>query len=234
MSRAALDLLRDRAAPRRVWSVLVTIFGDLAQGPGAGLDGATLRAIGAELEIRPEALRTALHRLRRDGWIESTRTGRTTTHALTPSARAESRAAGRRIYATDAPDACWLVLSPDGTEPRVHLSARGEGFALPVDRPPPDWLRAQSAPPELCDASRDLAQALRRAGPLLDPVALSPAQIAALRTVIVHDWRRILLRASDLPGWAFPPEWQGDACRAEVADLLARLPRPEIARISPR
>ena len=58
--------------PPRVWSLLVTVFGDLAQD-GSALPGTVLGEIMSRVGIKPEAMRVALHRLRKDGWIESER-----------------------------------------------------------------------------------------------------------------------------------------------------------------
>ena len=57
---------------QRVWSLMVSLFGDLAQAEGAGIDGPVLSRIMTAMQIRPEATRVALHRLRNDGWIAST------------------------------------------------------------------------------------------------------------------------------------------------------------------
>ncbi len=67
----------------RVWSIIVSLFGDLAQKPGDQISGTTLTQIITPMGIKPEAIRVALHRLRKDGWIESTRSGRASVHFLT-------------------------------------------------------------------------------------------------------------------------------------------------------
>jgi phenylacetic acid degradation operon negative regulatory protein len=77
--------------PIRVWSVLVTVFGDLAHE--TSLDGSTLSAIMAEIGIKPEASRVALYRLRSDGWVRSEKTGRTSRYNLTDKGAHDSAAA---------------------------------------------------------------------------------------------------------------------------------------------
>ena len=54
----------------RVWSLIVTIFGDLARESGMSLSGTALSRMTARVDVRAEATRVALHRLRRDGWID--------------------------------------------------------------------------------------------------------------------------------------------------------------------
>ena len=48
----------------RVWSLIVTVFGDLAQRNGDEIAGPVLGEILAPVGVRPEAMRVALHRLR--------------------------------------------------------------------------------------------------------------------------------------------------------------------------
>ena len=76
--------------PLRVWSLLVTVFGDLTQDDA--LEGPTLSALMSEIGVKPEATRVALHRLRADGWITSEKTGRTSRHRLSAKGRADSDA----------------------------------------------------------------------------------------------------------------------------------------------
>ena len=83
---------------QRVWSLLVSVFGDLACGKGEAIDGPVLSAIMAALDIRPEATRVALHRLRNDGWLTSEKLGRTSRHYLTDHGLEQSAAASPRIY----------------------------------------------------------------------------------------------------------------------------------------
>ena len=81
----------------RVWSLLVTVFGELAQDADAQISGSLLRSLSEHIGIKPEAMRVALHRLRKDGWIDSERTGRTSNYFLTLWGRAQSIAASPRI-----------------------------------------------------------------------------------------------------------------------------------------
>ena len=243
---------------RRVWSIIVTVFGDLAQRPGDRLSGAALSRIIEPLGIRPEAIRVALHRLRKDGWLESAREGRESRHFLTEFGRARSAAVSPRIYdPAPAVARTWHALiagDPEGvaalgalmlTESYIGIGdsvALGEG-PLPRDSDGllgleisalrvPDWLRNAIIPPELNTACRDLAAALERADALVPPEgAGAPLQTATLRTLIVHRWRRVVLRHPDLPAAFYPADWPGAACRERVFRLLDRLPRPPLAAI---
>jgi phenylacetic acid degradation operon negative regulatory protein len=248
------DLVADMrgAQPPRVWSLLVTVFGDLAQD-GSDISAGVLGQIVAAIGIRPEAMRVALHRLRKDGWIDSQRRGRSSVYALSGQGRAESAAASPRIYAAKGPpaEAAWLVLTdpsgpPDTTTsgqfmiaPNVLLSStppQGKDVfvtRIGADRRLPDWMRERICDPAITRLSQDLAARLHRLRHALPAAAehghghggLDPVQQAVLRVLIVHEWRRIVLKAPALPDALFPQGWAGADCRAQVGHLLDRLPR---------
>lgn len=234
--------LRGEDAPR-VWSLLVTVFGDMAQD-GSSVTSAVLGQITARIGIKPEAMRVALHRLRKDGWIESERRGRGSAYRLSPQGRVESVKASPRIYAREAPEgACWLVLTdpagqgaaPEGIAwitPNVGVMA-GEPqdqdvFATRIgaEADLPAWMRARLCPPELVLLTRTLGDRLDRLTRALTSAdQLDPVQEAVLRVLIVHEWRRIVLKLPRLPDQVFPEGWAGALCREAVGALLDRLPQ---------
>lgn len=236
----------------RVWSLLVSVFGELAQDPSARISGAVLGQMTALIGIKPEAMRVALHRLRKDGWIKSQRAGRTSHYVLTPWGRAQCAQATPLIY-QHSPHAAtvWLVVGqPGNTLPEPQPGQTGTAISVGsglwvVDRAAndpdilcfplsesaglPDWIRARITAPALVEAAETLAAQLTHLGKLIPPAArLSPIQIATLRVLVVHGWRRVVLRAPGLPDFVMPPEWRGSACRELVQDLLARLPKPPL------
>ncbi|MCY3875878.1 MAG: hypothetical protein OXF88_16515 [Rhodobacteraceae bacterium] len=44
--------------------------------------------------------------------------------------------------------------------------------------------------------------------------------------LIVHGWRRLILKAPTLPDHVFPDGWEGESCRSHVTGLLSLLCRP--------
>lgn len=240
----------------RAWSVIVTVFGDLAGSPGDRLSGPALTRIVGPLGIRPEAMRVALHRLRGDGWVESVKTGRSRHYSLTTQGRAESEAARGRIYAT-APRrvANWqIAVFGPGTGTPTATAISGPGtveigpgiYLLPDERDVagalclrgsdlqvPDWARRLFAPTVLADGYARLEIALEEVGVMLSRTdTITALQVASLRVAAVHRWRRLLLHHPDLPPGFFPADWRGETCRVAILELLDRVGRPSVAELN--
>lgn len=245
-----------RSGSQRVWSVLVTIFGDLAPDRTDQISGGLITALTGLVGIRAEATRVALHRLRKDGWIDSTRVGRTSVHRLTEFGRAQSAEAAPRIYARtqDTPGTWHILIASSGEASRKELSdlmLTGDYITLNTATamapgPVPDgleellgvesdqltaphWLRDLCAPEHLRHAYSDLLAALNVVEQALPAQGVpDPMQAAMLRVLIVHGWRRIVLRHPALPSELLPADWSGPECRETVSRLLDRLPKPDL------
>lgn len=241
---------------QRVWSVLVTIFGDLAQDKSDQISGALTTSMTSLTGIKPEATRVALHRLRKEGWIESTRIGRNSVHQLTKFGRRQSAEAAPRIYAreTEQPS-LWHVLIAGNTDSSrnelAELMLTGDYISLnpttslaPGPVPDgledvlgmesnaisaPEWLRELCGPDSVKHAYDAFLETIDRVEELLPSDGVGdPMRIAVLRVMIVHNWRRIILRHPPLPAAFLPLDWQEAACRTKVADVLDRLPKPNL------
>ena len=97
----------------RVWSLIITFFGDAVALRGGRVALSTLRDAMGLLDIEPGAVRTALSRLANEGWVERQREGRLSFYKLTDQGRAAFDEPTRRIYAAAARD--W-----DGEWTRGH------------------------------------------------------------------------------------------------------------------
>ncbi|MFS4580756.1 PaaX family transcriptional regulator C-terminal domain-containing protein [Phaeobacter sp. C3_T13_0] len=242
---------------QRVWSIIVSLFGDLAQRDGDQINGSTLTRIITPMGIKPEAIRVALHRLRKDGWIDSTRSGRASVHFLTQMGRSQSAAVTPRIYAASTvPLVDWhILIAGDGQTSALDALAQQPNYvgvnrstilghgSLPRDhhdllvvKDPdlsvPNWLCEHLFPEDLkltCARLDSTLAGLKLPNALLaEANAVDWAQIATLRTMIVHRWRRVVLRHPDLPSRFHPDDWVGESCRHRVAALLHNLPRPHL------
>lgn len=230
--------LNDGQMPR-VWSLLVTVFGDLSQSSTAAVTGADLRKVMDVIGIRPEAMRVALHRLRNEGWIESSKTGRNSTYKLTEMGREESKVASHMIYGAHPPAArAWLAVGPY-IEATVALgpnlaitdtpSVSSDVMYFELVDPPSEWIRNQVCDDGLVERSVDLSRQLVALSEQLDAAAeLGNVHRFALRVLVIHAWRRIALRIPQLPDHVFSSKWKGAECRRALAVILNGAGRPEV------
>lgn len=253
---AATRRLRELGG-QRVWSLMISLFGDMAPRKGDVIDGLTLSAIMNALDVKPEAARVALHRLRNDDWIASVKSGRISRHQLTKKGHAECAAASPRIYATpdDVPTEWQLVIleaSDDAArkdmiergfnyfKSRVYVgpanqkTPKGAWVTMGADQVP-NWVKDQLEPAPLTDEYAALLSALTEftdKAEQSDKDTLSPLETAVLRCLIVHNWRRLVLKHPILPRPLVAPDWAGHKCHQLVTDLLSNFPRPKNAELS--
>ena len=220
----------------RIWSIVITIFGDVVQPRGGSIAMADLIELTAPLGIEEGALRTAMSRLAKDGWVESTRNGRLSRYALTESGRAEFVPATARIYqppGAPEPNRWTLLLAnpggvvPDGMHPTPGVTLIPAGDPVPADmfaitgslENVPDWTRAALAPSEIGERFRELITLF---GPL-DPSGLETQDAMSARLLLIHFWRRIVLRYDTLPMALRPRDWPEQEAHSLVAGLYRNL-----------
>jgi phenylacetic acid degradation operon negative regulatory protein len=118
----ALERMIDRLHARgrlRVWSLVVTVFGDAVAPRGGQAPLTLLQDLMARLRIEPGAVRTAMSRLAADHWVLREREGRNSFYRLAEEGRHAFDLATRRIYAAGPPawDGRWIVaVSPSAGE----------------------------------------------------------------------------------------------------------------------
>ena len=237
--------------PIKAWSLIVTILGDLAADEGTRVPGPVLTQLTDPMGMKPEALRVAIHRLRRDGWITSERDGRVSLYGLTAHGRALTRSVSERVYDRAAKKpAHWQVLIAPNAEAlqgldhseliaisaRVAILPEGAGdvpetlFAWTAKPGAvPDWIKPVLVSEELGDAYAMLIGALNAALALRAPQV--PLERAVLRLAALHQWRRLVLRHGAGIEALMGPGWDGARCRARVTDLLRLLERPDPASL---
>jgi phenylacetic acid degradation operon negative regulatory protein len=130
-----LDQLRSE--PSRTGSVIISFYGDAIAPRGGCVALATLLRFFAAIGIAEPVVRTAIHRVAREGWLESTRVGRVSFYRLTASGRTEFAEATGRIYGP-APrrgdGRLRLVVLADverREDQRAALEAAGYGVLAP-------------------------------------------------------------------------------------------------------
>jgi phenylacetic acid degradation operon negative regulatory protein len=252
--------------PVHARSALFDLYGDHLRARGDQAPVAALVRLLAPLDIAPPAVRTAISRMVRQGWLEPVRLADGRGYALTGRARHRLDDAAARIYRTR--DAAWdgawdlLVL-----EPVEHRSARDRvrtgltflGYAPLSDS---TWI-SPFASPEADDlltsegagftrfraADDDPTVRARQAWDLeglatsyvawrsfaerllSDPTvelsnltdASDDERAFAVRSVLVHEWRKFLFTDPGLPAELLPPGWVGHEAATFFAEEAARL-----------
>jgi phenylacetic acid degradation operon negative regulatory protein len=229
----------------RVWSLLVTFFGDAVAPRGGRVALSVLQDAMALLNIEAGAVRTAMSRLAGDGWVEREREGRLSFYALSPKGRYAFDEATRRIYAPGPPDWAgeWsVIIPPSHLETALGNILKANGFVQTGQA----YLRPETANSENVDDLTSDALVIHGTGTAFpsglirlwepetltrqyeafmanwqgfNPSGLSPAQAMAARTLLIHDWRRIVLRDPDLPADLLPDDWPGNQALEMIRPL---------------
>ena len=192
--------------------------------------------------ISGQAVRVAIHRLRRDGWItdlawRQTEAVRAIIYSPEP---ADDATPTLIIGSPNRPAAEFAAALPDGAlviGPRMALtdSAPGddEGDLVQLPFAPqavPGWLREFVVGDDLREGYAALAACVARVG--AGPVPPDRLDATVIRLLTLHHWRRLRLRHAHLPDALLNDNWEGARARRAVMAVLARYPRPEIAVLS--
>ncbi len=248
--------LHERGRPR-VWSLVITIFGDAVVPRGGRVPLTVLQDIMARLRIEPGALRTALSRLAGDKWVTRDRRGRHSFFSLDEHGRHAFDLATRRIYAAGPPGWAgkWTVAvaAPGANAQGGELPAlgfvriNGGVHMRPETDDAPDATEALAGMLVIHGESAEHPEAFRELWPsqeiadayhafiaafhplheaLRNGSVLVPIDAIAARTLLVHDWRRIVLRDPGLPMALLPKDWPGEKARSLVHEIYRRLVEP--------
>lgn len=262
--RDIIDALIRRLHARgrvRVWSLVITVFGDAIVPRGGRVALSVLQNIVGRLGIEPGALRTAMSRLAADGWVVRDREGRNSFFRLADAGRHAFDLATQRIYAGGAPEwnGGWMVaIATPGEKTGVaeqmaeagFLRINGGVFLRPrtdddaaVPRVLDDMLVIHGSSAEHPETLRDLwpgddiAASYMGVSDAFAPLVAAieagaetgPLDAMAARILLIHDWRRVVLRDPGLPAALLPKGWPGEETRLVVRRLYALLAGPSEA-----
>ncbi|MFI6832648.1 MULTISPECIES: PaaX family transcriptional regulator C-terminal domain-containing protein [unclassified Kribbella] len=243
-------------------SALFDLYGDHLRARGARAPVAALVRLLAPLGVHPPAVRTAVSRMVRQGWLEPVRLDGQPGYALTSRARRRLDDAAARIYRTSpdgsgpagtngssgwdqhwhlgilrevpnarrrdqlasqlaflgwAPlsDGAWVGLRNDAEVDQI-LGVEGiaaDRFRAPVDAGAVEFARRVWKLDEL-GASYDAW--LIEAKALVDGAGddTTDEQAFAVRSELVHEWRKFLFLDPGLPGELLPDDWAGTRAAA--------------------
>lgn len=249
-------------------SALFDLYGDHLRARGDRAPVAAVVRLMASLDIAAPAVRTAISRMVRQGWLQPERLSTGRGYALTTRARHRLDDAASRIYRTREAvwDGSWdlLVLDPltqRSARERVRTGLSFLGYAplsdstwiSPFASPEVDqllaveragWVRLRAhddRPTERARRAWDLETLARAyvawrgfADRLLDDPASKLGGIAgagederafAVRSVLVHEWRKFLFTDPGLPAELLPHDWVGhEASRFFAQEAAGLLP----------
>jgi phenylacetic acid degradation operon negative regulatory protein len=253
-TKEKIELLSE-CGPLKVWSVVVTILGDLCTAPHDRVGGKLLTALACRMGVTGQAVRVAVHRLRADGWVETERAGRESLYGLSQRGWAETQAVRPVIYAGKAPPAGrpWLLVAPPQRAAAdfaarlpataVALGPRTALLDAPPDPADPDVLLAQARPEQIPDwvgdllAGAELRTEYARLADRARRVTANPApanllDATVLRLLVLHHWRRLRLRHGALPDMLLQSGWEGAQAREAVAHAREVFPRPALHELA--
>lgn len=244
----------------RVWSLVVTIFGDAIEPRGGVFRLGALQLITNRIGIEGNALRTAMSRLASDGWLERQRIGRASYYSLSEMAAQENAKASELIYdlSPHKHDGQWsFVLSTkkDGytTDDRLELHELGYAFYGRKLAVTPEiegkkslvssmndtcifdaHTTQQNATQEMLsnlefhlDCSSQYDDFVSAAESLYTNLEKQPnvssLDALALRSLLIHSWRRIVLKDVYWPASARPKSWPGHKARKLVSQIYKLL-----------
>jgi phenylacetic acid degradation operon negative regulatory protein len=247
--------------PTRIWSLIVTLYGDAIVPRGGSLWIGSLIDIMDLFDIDAGHVRTAISRLSSDGWLSRVKRGRASHYRLSKRGEGVFLAATQRIYfderkpfdgslriailepdLTDPAgmrralsDAGFVALSPavhvSVNEPLAKLTARkgvhilnnkighaerqlaSAAWRLPATAAAYQAFVAQFAPLEAASERKDL----------------SGQDALVARILLIHSYRRIVLRDPGLPALLLPDDWPGHTARALAGRIYRRLLVPSEA-----
>ena len=243
----------------RVWSIAITIFGDAIVPRGGEISLVALQEVMGRMRIEPNAVRTAISRLAKDGWILRRKCGRQSYYRLAPEGMESFEHATRKIYSASAPE--WsgrfegLIVSRGDarvSERKLReLERSGYGspstglYLRPVtgfeDKKVVEGLSRFTTDdlqiPNLQMFARDVwkldvlensyEEFLKRYSHLFESWhaqnTLSPLESLVARVLLIHDWRRLVLKDPWLPQAFLPESWIGHRAREVTRELYELL-----------
>jgi len=234
----------------RAWSLIITFFGDAIISRGGNVSAKTVQTVLGRTGTGPGTVRTAFSRLKSDDWIVRQKIGRESFYELADDGYLPFKQAAARIYAPVSPGdkenkATWIVAIKDPTEKSSKLVKQGIQITTNcwlfsgddkklkdslkksdlmllsgAIEELPSWVTKRLLPSECFEGYVKLQKRFALLG---GKTKLDPLDSLVARCLLIHQWRRVLLRTPVLPDEILPKGWPEQDCRAFVAELYHRL-----------
>jgi len=233
----------------RVWSMVISIFGDLVQPRQQPISVQELLSLTGHAGIEENAVRTALSRLAKEGWVKRYKEGRKAFYALSDSGKTVFLAATERIYSDsfvslssrwnlayfNTPESHTKNKIPLGftlskhwqliNDEDVHHFSDENSMLFPTSAvEAPDWVIENLLPENLAKHYRDFLTDIK---PLTEDAQaiqlMSPLCAITSRFLLIHAWRRMVLKHPLMPQGLLPPDWPGAICHEAVCSIYPEL-----------
>ncbi len=234
--------------PPRAAGFIVTIYGDVVDPRGGVLWVGNLIEICQNVGISESLVRTAVSRLVAADQLIGERDGRRSFYRLTDKARIEYLAASKLLFAPEPRPEAWLIAPDARTEDEERLRQLGfrsiGGVLIGPDRGIADQIPGPVFRADLARGVNDLPAFAEKnwglsaiqasyqtfcdrysplSAALLEGPVIGGEEALALRLMLVHDFRAVLLRDPRLPQNALPADWMGRQARELFADFYKGL-----------
>lgn len=255
LGRIVKDFKRE---PSRTGSLVITFYGDAILPRGGSVWLGTLLQFLEMLQIDGGVVRTAVSRLAADGWLDRDKVGRKSFYRLAKRGRERFETAVTHVYNPHPSESAGrfeLLLIGNGADRETSRAALLEaGFGNPL---PGVWVAPEGTdvPSEAANAirldvsaSEEMGRRLIAGSWSLERTAASyrtflttfapleewcaaevaPADAMLARILMIHHYRRVILRDPLLPQALLPGDWPAPTARALCARIYrALLPASE-------
>ena len=203
---AACNLIVEEFRSRptlRAGSLITTVFGDsIAPRGGTVWLGSLIRAM-ADFGINERLVRTSVFRLVQDGWLQSSQVGRRSFYSLTEEGRDRFRAATHRIYESDLDMALKRVGVANEVVVMSAHSAGSDASLRVLVRSAWNLDGIDARYEQFVSMFRPVYAALTKTR------QVDPRTAFVIRTLLVQEYRKVLLRDPQLPQQLLPAGWHG-------------------------
>ncbi len=250
-AHVAALVIRLQEQPSHTGSLIMTLMGDAIMPRGGAVALSTILDLCAGLDIGSGVVRTAVSRLAADGWLVASRQSRASFYEIGPARRGEFVRAARHIFGPSRRphvEQLSLILLEAG-EAREALRNRltrlgfvaWQGVMIAPERPLPPSVAANVLAVTATATDDTIMRLATKAWRLEGLAALyadfietfrpiadiaggfTPRDAMLARTLIIHDYRRIMLRDPRLPVAFLPSPWIGADARRLCAAIYAGL-----------
>ena len=228
----------------RIGSVIISIYGDVVVPQHDKIELGVIQELSKYLRFESGAVHTALSRLCSDGWFVRTKNGRNVEYSITPENMKTVKEAAKRIYGPNfLPEPIkWNVVvfekSNNVIPDNVHAINR-KTWIVPADfkinecenksvvlsvmgkvDEIPEWAVRNVVEPAITKEYEKLNELILPMKENIEIIKnLDGVNSIITRVLVIHFWRRIVLRHKPLYQNLMPHNWAGIKCTKAIKEV---------------